>query len=206
MEEILLDIGVGARDVGLGLVVVVIGDEILDRVLREEALELAIELGGERLVWREHEGRALRRLDHLGHGEGLARTRDAEQHLVALMRVDLGHELGDGRGLIALRRELGLNGERHAALALLRARRPMRHEIGPDLAGHQRMVLHERLRGLAEAGRAAVRAQGQAGQRRAIRRQAGRLARDGARLGARAKGLRSTIGHRPNMAAGRGLG
>ena len=33
----LLDVGVGARDVGLGLVVVVVGDEILDRVVGEEA-------------------------------------------------------------------------------------------------------------------------------------------------------------------------
>jgi hypothetical protein len=38
----LLDEGVGARDVGLGLVVVVVGDEILHRVLGEEALELAV--------------------------------------------------------------------------------------------------------------------------------------------------------------------
>ena len=34
----LLDVGVGAGDVGLGLVVVVIRHEILDRVLREEPL------------------------------------------------------------------------------------------------------------------------------------------------------------------------
>jgi hypothetical protein len=38
METFLLDEGVGARHVGLGLVVVVIGDEILDRVVREEVL------------------------------------------------------------------------------------------------------------------------------------------------------------------------
>ncbi len=49
----LLDIGVGARDVGFGLVIVVVGDEILDRVVGEEALELAIELRGQRLVRRE---------------------------------------------------------------------------------------------------------------------------------------------------------
>ena len=55
----LLDIGVGARDIGFRLVVVVIGDEILDRVLREEAPELAIELGGKRLVGRQHQSRAL---------------------------------------------------------------------------------------------------------------------------------------------------
>ncbi len=108
-RRVLLDIGVGARDIRLGLVVVVIGDEILDRVVREEALELAIELGGQRLVGREHQRRALRRLDHLGHGEGLARAGDAEQHLVALMRVHLRHQLGDGLRLIALGLELGLD-------------------------------------------------------------------------------------------------
>jgi hypothetical protein len=46
----LLDVGVRARDIGLGLVVVVVADEILDRVVREEALELAVELRGQRLV------------------------------------------------------------------------------------------------------------------------------------------------------------
>jgi hypothetical protein len=33
----LLDIGVGARDVGLGLVIVVVRDEILDRVVGERS-------------------------------------------------------------------------------------------------------------------------------------------------------------------------
>ena len=55
----LLDIGVGARHIGFRLVVIVIGDEIFDRVVGEEAPELAIELGGKRLVGREHQGRAL---------------------------------------------------------------------------------------------------------------------------------------------------
>jgi hypothetical protein len=47
-------------------------------------LELAVELGGQRLVGRQDQRRALGLLDHLGHGEGLARAGDAEQHLVAL--------------------------------------------------------------------------------------------------------------------------
>jgi hypothetical protein len=48
--RLLLDVGVGAGDVGLGLVIIVVADEIFDRVVREEALELAVELGGEDLV------------------------------------------------------------------------------------------------------------------------------------------------------------
>src|SRR5256885_15479544 len=49
---VLLDVHVASGDIGLGLVVVVVRDEVLDGVLREELLELAIELGGERLVVR----------------------------------------------------------------------------------------------------------------------------------------------------------
>src|SRR5690349_23970102 len=35
-RRVLLDVEVARRDVGLGLVIVVIGDEVLDRVLRSE--------------------------------------------------------------------------------------------------------------------------------------------------------------------------
>jgi hypothetical protein len=45
---VLLDERVGPRDVGLGLVVVVVGDEVLDGVVREELGELVRELRGER--------------------------------------------------------------------------------------------------------------------------------------------------------------
>ena len=40
---VLLDEGVGLRKVGFGLVVVVIGDEVLDRVVGEEILELGVD-------------------------------------------------------------------------------------------------------------------------------------------------------------------
>ena len=40
--------------VGLGLVVVVVGDEVLDRVVREELAELPVELRREGLVVRQH--------------------------------------------------------------------------------------------------------------------------------------------------------
>ena len=128
-RAVLLDVGVGARDVGLGLVVVVVGDEVLDRVVREEALELAVELGGQGLVGRQDQRRALRRLDHLGHGEGLARAGDAEQHLVALVRrrrprpARRSPSAGRPR---ARSRDTSL--KRLPALGLLRPRRPVRHE------------------------------------------------------------------------------
>ncbi len=54
------------RHVRLRLVVVVVGDEVLDGVVREEAAELLEELRGEDLVVREDQGRPVHRLDHLG--------------------------------------------------------------------------------------------------------------------------------------------
>ena len=57
-RAVLLDVEVARRHVRLGLVVVVVRDEILDRVVREELAELRVELRGERLVRREHQRRA----------------------------------------------------------------------------------------------------------------------------------------------------
>ena len=54
------------RHIGFGLVVVVVRDEVLDRVLWEERLEFAVELGRERFIVRQHQGRALHLLDHVG--------------------------------------------------------------------------------------------------------------------------------------------
>ena len=56
-RRVLLDVDVALRDVGLGLVVVVVADEVVDGVVREEALELLVELGGERLVVGQDERR-----------------------------------------------------------------------------------------------------------------------------------------------------
>ena len=102
IDGFLLDIGVGARDVGLGLIIIVIGDEIFDGVVGKKALELAVELGGQRLVGGQDQRGPLRRLDDFGHRKGLARAGDAEQHLVALVRVDALDELANRLGLVAL--------------------------------------------------------------------------------------------------------
>ena len=114
----LLDIGVGARDIGLGLVVVVIGDEVFDRVLREEALHLAVELGGERLVRREDDRRTAGIGDDMRHREGLARAGDPQQHLVALAAVDPLAQLVDRLRLVAGGLELGGEREFSADIAL----------------------------------------------------------------------------------------
>ena len=82
--RVLLDVEVLRRDVGLGLVVVVVADEVLDRVVRQELAELVAELGGQRLVVGDDQRGLLHPLDDVGHGEGLAGAGDAEQRLVAV--------------------------------------------------------------------------------------------------------------------------
>ena len=140
MEEVLLDIGVGARDIGFRLVIVVIGDEILHRVVGKEALELAVELRRQRLVRSQDQGRPLRRLDHLGHGEGLARAGDAEQHLGALVAVRALDQFGDGGGLIALGLHVAADREWPPAFGFLRPWRPVRRP-GALPAGELRAAL-----------------------------------------------------------------
>ena len=95
------------RHVGLGLVVVVVGDEVLDRVVREEFAELAVELRGEGLVVRQHHGRALHALDHRRCGHGLSAAGDAEERLVRESLVQALDQLVDRLRLITGGFEVG---------------------------------------------------------------------------------------------------
>ncbi len=100
-RRFLLDVGVRLRDVGLGLVVVVVGNEVLHRVVGKQPAELLVELGGERLVVGQHQRGPLGALDQVGDGEGLARAGHAEQHLVALSRPQTSAQGLHGGRLIA---------------------------------------------------------------------------------------------------------
>ena len=77
--QVLFDIGVARRDVGLGLVVVVVRDEILHGIVGEERLEFSVQLCGQSLVMAQNQGGPLEVLDDIGHSEGLAGARDAQQ-------------------------------------------------------------------------------------------------------------------------------
>ena len=105
--RVLLYVGVRRREVGLGLVVVVVGDEELDPVLREEVPQLRGELGGQRLVRLDDQRRPLDLLDHPGDGGRLARAGDALQRLVAVAAPHARRQGGDGRGLVPRRLERG---------------------------------------------------------------------------------------------------
>ncbi len=79
---VLLDVGVGAGDVGFRLVVVVIADEILDGVFREEGLELPVELGGQGLVVGDDQGGPVHGGDDVRHREGLPGAGHPEEDLM----------------------------------------------------------------------------------------------------------------------------
>jgi hypothetical protein len=104
-QGVFLDVSVGGRNVRLGLVVVVVGDKILDGVLGEEVAKLAVELGGKRLVVSQHESGALHGFDDLGHRERLSGSRHAQQNLVLLAVVETSRQLLDGFRLVPSRLE-----------------------------------------------------------------------------------------------------
>ena len=110
------DIGVGARHIGLGLVVVVVRNEILHRVVREKAFHLAVKLRRQGLVGRQNQRRAAQFLDHMGDGEGFARAGDAQQHLIHLTLAHPADQFPNGRRLVAGGREVGNDFKRPAAV------------------------------------------------------------------------------------------
>ena len=120
---VLLDVGVARRDVRLGLVVVVVADEVLDPVVREELAHLLGELRGERLVRRQDQRGSLRLLDRPGDGGRLARAGDAEQGLEALAAVDPGRQRLDRGRLVARRGEVGHDPEHLVVLGRIVAER-----------------------------------------------------------------------------------
>ena len=80
-RRILFNIGVRVGDIGLRLVVVVVGDKILHSVVREKFPELAAKLRGQRLVVRQNKRRAVDVCDDVCHRERFARACDAQQGL-----------------------------------------------------------------------------------------------------------------------------
>ncbi len=112
-RSILFDIGVALRHIGLGLVIVVIGDEVHDRVMGKELLELACQLGRERLIRRHDERRLAQSFDSLRHGVGLSRTSHTKKDLIAIPALHTLNERGDGLRLVA-RRLKGLTTSKRA--------------------------------------------------------------------------------------------
>ncbi len=80
-RHIFFYICVRVGDIRLGLVIIVIGNKVFDRVFGEELAELRTKLSGKRFVVREHERRTVDVRDDVRHRECFSRTGNAEQRL-----------------------------------------------------------------------------------------------------------------------------
>ena len=98
---VLFDKGIRVGNIRLRLVVVVVGDEILHRILRKKLPELLAQLGRQRLVVGQHQGGPLDLFDDLGHSVGLAAAGNAQQHLLAQPRLQPRRQLLNGLRLVA---------------------------------------------------------------------------------------------------------
>jgi len=105
--RVLLDVRVAPRQVGLGLVVVEVADEVLDGVVREELAELGVELRSQRLVVGDDERGLPVPGDDLRQGERLAGAGDAQKGLLLQPLAEPVDELVDRLGLVAGRLEVG---------------------------------------------------------------------------------------------------
>ena len=111
---ILFDERVGARNVGLRLVIIEVADEIFDGVVGEKTLELGVKLRGQRLVVRNDQRGPVDVFDDIGHGKRLARAGDAQQGLVLGAGQKAGGQLFNRLRLVASRRIIG-NEFKHAS-------------------------------------------------------------------------------------------
>ena len=107
------DVSIRDRHVGLGLVVVVIGDEVFHRIVREELPQLIAELGRQGLVVGQHQGGPPGLGDHIGDRKGLAGAGGPQQGLIALTAINPGGEGRNRRGLVTLRLVGGVELERN---------------------------------------------------------------------------------------------
>ena len=102
---VLLNKRIGLRHVRLRLVVVVVRDEILHRIIRQQLAQLIRQLRRQSLILHEHQSRTLHRLNQPGCGRGLTGTGSAHQHNVLLTVLHTLGELGDSLRLITGRLE-----------------------------------------------------------------------------------------------------
>ena len=106
---VLFDEKILPGDVGLGLIVIVVADEILDVILREKALKFAIKLRRERFIMRHYERGNSEALDDICHAESLTRAGNAEKSLVFVAALKARDDAFDRFFLILARREFALD-------------------------------------------------------------------------------------------------
>ena len=110
--KVFFDVGVGRSDVSLRLIVVIVGDIILHRILREETFELLVELCRKGFVVAQHERWFPYFFDDPCQRERLSGAGDAEQNLCGQPALHALCKVVNCFRLVAGRRKLGKELER----------------------------------------------------------------------------------------------
>src|SRR4030042_1947831 len=110
--HVFLYVGIRARDICFGLVIIVVADEVLHSALGKEVPELGAELGSQRFVVSDDKRGALHALDDIGHGEGLAAAGHAEESLLLIVLLKPLDKPFRCLGLVAGEFEIGDDFER----------------------------------------------------------------------------------------------
>ncbi len=103
----LLDKRITRRHIRFRLVVVVVRDEVFDRVFGEKLLKLAVKLRCKRLVRRQHQCRAIHLGHHARNRKRLPSTRRTQQHLMLVTPQQPLGQLANRVRLVTLRRLVG---------------------------------------------------------------------------------------------------
>ena len=100
-RRILFDKGIRSRHIGFGLVIIVVGDEILHRIMRKVFLHLPVKLCRECFIVRHDDRGAFELLNHVGDGKGFTGTGYTQQGLVHQAIIDALYQFFDRFRLIS---------------------------------------------------------------------------------------------------------
>ena len=98
-QRVLFDIKILARNVCLGLVIIIIGNEIFHGILREKTPHFGADLCRKRFIRLDDQRRTVALCNDICHGEGFAGAGYAEQHLVSQLCF---HPFGKQRNRLRL--------------------------------------------------------------------------------------------------------
>ena len=104
--RVFLNVGIGLRNVGLRLVVVVVGNKIVNGALRKKLFKFLIKLGGQHFVGGYDQRGQIHLFNHRCHRKSFAGTGNAQKHLVFLAGFQAGDKLFYRLHLISFWREL----------------------------------------------------------------------------------------------------
>ena len=106
--EFFVNVQVSLGEVGLGLIIVVMRDEIFHGVVWKIPHHLLMQLPSKGLVMTHDEGGYVQVLNDVRHGESLATSRYAEQHAALLPIIQLRNQFFNCFWLVATRFKLGM--------------------------------------------------------------------------------------------------